>query len=193
MAQPNPVQDPVELYRRLLDDEVIRVELVDGEVVMHAAPGMLHGFGMAMLGTELVNAYCHGRGGPGGWWILYEVDVVIEPGVQAYRPDIVGWRKECVPAIPKEQPVPILPDFVCEVLSPSKPFWDRGPKKRGYERAGVPWLWLLDPSARRLEAYQLVDREYREVAIVSGATPARVEPFAEIEIDVAELFPVDEG
>lgn len=31
-----------------------------------------------------------GRGGPGGWWILPEVEVEVELGADVVRPDVAG-------------------------------------------------------------------------------------------------------
>ncbi len=191
MAQPIPANAPSALYRRLLDEEA-RVELIDGEAVVHAAPGMLHGFGMSGLGSDLYQAYQRGRGGPGGWWILFEVDVDVEPGVQAYRPDIAGWKRERVTRIPSQRPVPIIPDFACEVLSPSNPHWDLGPKKAGYARAGVPWYWILDPSSPRLTAHELVSGDYRPVGTVTLDASGSLPPFADLVVDLREIFPLQQ-
>lgn len=189
MSQPWIAATPPEVYRRLLDEEV-RVELIDGEVVVHASPGLLHGLGMSALGSDLHQAFQRGRGGPGGWWILFEVDVELEPGAQAYRPDIVGWRRERLIAIPKARPVPIVPDFVCEVLSPSNARWDLVQKMNGYARAGVPWYWILEPEAQRLNAYELAEGTYRDKGVVTRASPGSLPPFEALRLDLAEVFPL---
>jgi Uma2 family endonuclease len=112
VAQTTLPQEPADLYQRLLEED-FRVELIDGDVVVHAAPGMLHGFGLAGLSSDLHQAYQRRKGGPGGWWILNEVDNELAPARQAYRPDIVGGRQERMQRIPAERPVKIVPDFVC--------------------------------------------------------------------------------
>ena len=190
MAQPTFPHEPIDVYRRLIEEDV-RVELIDGEVVVHAAPGMLHGFGTSGVGSELYQAYQRGRRGPGGWWILSEIDIELDPGAQAYRPDIAGFRQERVPRIPPERPVRLVPDFVCEVLSPSNAQWDRGAKKAGYARGGVLWYWMLDPAERRLEAHQLVSGVYTPAAIVTRETPGCLPPFDDVRFDMSELFPID--
>ncbi len=190
MAQPRLLQEPLDVYRRLLDEEV-RVELIGGEVVVHTAPGMLHGFGLAGLSSDLYQSYQRGRGGPGGWWILNEVDVLLAPGMQAYRPDIAGWRAARMERVPVERPVAIVPDFVCEVLSPSNAHWERGPKKTGYERAGVSWYWLLDPAARSLEAYERVEGSYRPAGGIDANGTGRICPFEGVLLDMRQLFPID--
>jgi Uma2 family endonuclease len=190
VAQPTFPQDPVDVYQRLIDEDV-RVELIDGEVIVHAAPGMLHGFGASGIGSDLYQAYQRGREGPGGWWILSEVDVEIESGAQAYRPDIASFRQERVPRIPPDRPVRVVPDFVCEVLSSSNARWDRGPKKAGYARGGVLWYWLLDPAERRLEAHQLVGGVYNVIGVVTREAAGCLPPFEDVRFDMRELFPID--
>ena len=190
VAQSHLPQEPLALYRRLLD-EGARVELIDGEVVVHAAPGMLHGFGVAGLSSDLYQGYQRGRGGPGGWWILIEVDVELAPTLQAYRPDIAGWRRERLQRMPVERPVRVTPDFVCEVLSPTNARWDRTQKKEGYERAGVQRYWLLDPGARTLEAYELFEGSYRIAGNIAANGSGRLPPFDAALLAMRELFPID--
>lgn len=61
-----------------------------------------------------------GRGGPGGWWIFVEVDVALGPH-DIVRPDLADWRRERLPRPGAVRPIPIAPDWVCEVLSPLVP------------------------------------------------------------------------
>lgn len=189
MAQPALPSDPIAVYRRLLDESAARVELIGGEVVVHAAPGLAHAFGAAAIGADLYQAYQRGRGGPGGWWILPEVDVELAPS-HAYRPDIAGWRVERVPRILPERPVRIVPDFVCEVLSPTNAEWDIGPKRAGYERAGVRWYWILDPIDQRLEALELDGGRYVTSGVVTREAPGSLRPFDAVAIDMREVFPI---
>lgn len=52
------------------------VELVDGELLPKAAPDPAHGGSQAKLGEALgpFNRRPGGPRGPGGWWIMTEVD-----------------------------------------------------------------------------------------------------------------------
>lgn len=49
------------------------------------------------------------------------------------------------------------PDLVVEVLSPGTAKYDRGPKKKVYERCGVREYWIVDPLNRSVEQYLLQD------------------------------------
>ena len=78
-----------------------------------------------------------GFGGPGGWWIFTDVDVELSCH-DVVRPDLVGVRRERL-ADPDVLPLPIVPDWICEILSPSNASHDRVTKKHLYARYGVKW------------------------------------------------------
>jgi len=108
---------------------------------------------LAQLVSELHAPFFGGRGGPGGWWILIEPDIFL--GVNdIVSPDLVGWRRERVPAFPATRPITTVPDWIAEVLSPSNERRDRVHKADLYLTAGVPFYWIVDVGERTLEAYR---------------------------------------
>lgn len=131
--------------------EDVHAEIVAGEIVVHAAPGIDHGFAAGGVTTDLTGPFSRGRGGPGGWWIVPETDVRLPTG-DTVRPDLTGWRHTTLPVLPRERPVTTLPDWVCEILSPSNADYDEGEKLALYHAAGVPWVWHVDPERRRRHA-----------------------------------------
>jgi len=68
---------------------------------------------------------------------------------QVLVPDLAGWRRERMPEIPDPSFLE-LPDWVCEVLSPSTAALDRTRKTHRYAAAGVGFVWLLDPAVETL-------------------------------------------
>lgn len=68
---------------------------------------------------------------------------------------------------------------------------DRVRKRRLYAEHKVPFYWLLDPSARTLEALRLEPSSgaWVEVGSYDDASVARVAPFDAIEIAVGRFFP----
>ena len=74
-----------------------------------------------------------------------------------YVPD---FMVVCDPDKIKRDGVHGAPDLVVEVLSKSTAKRDRWYKKRGYESAGVPELWLVDPVHRSIEVYLLQEGRY---------------------------------
>ena len=168
--------------------EDVHAEILDGELVIHASPGPHHSRVATGLSHDIFGPFDRGRDGPGGWWILTEVDIALDNGA-AVRPDLVGWRRERVPTFPHERPVDIRPDWVCEVLSPSNSSYDLGPKRDIYHGARVPYLWIADPEHRVVVAHEWSERGYVVVATGREAEPARLPPFDAIEIELTGVMP----
>ncbi len=74
-------------------------------------------------------------------------------------------------------PVEVVPDWICEVLSPSTAGTDREIKMPVYARYGVAHAWLLDPTQQPLEAYARAGTEWRPIGTLTGTEPIRVAPF----------------
>ena len=51
-------------------------ELIDGELYTSPRPAPRHANVTSMLGGDLNARFQRGRGGPGGWWILSEVEEI---------------------------------------------------------------------------------------------------------------------
>src|SRR5258706_2337606 len=98
----------VEDWLALRDDA--RVELIDGEFVEKAAPTFEHGRAQGHTAGLIGGPFDRrpgGSGGPGGWWIATEVDILLDGSV--FRPDIAGWRLERVSAPLNDRPVTVRP------------------------------------------------------------------------------------
>jgi len=128
-----------------------------------------------------------GRGGPGGWWILDEPEVHLTDDVVV--PDLAGWRRQRLPAIPDSAFITLASDWVCEVLSPATVRMDRSRKMRIYGRERVSHVWLLDPIVRTLEVLRLEGAQWLLVGTYDGTEPVSVEPFEATSIDLAALWP----
>ena len=76
-----PPRRPGTVADWLAADEDERLELIDGELIPKAAPTPDHGSAQAATATA-VRAPFHrqagGAGGPGGWWIMTEVDMLLD-------------------------------------------------------------------------------------------------------------------
>ncbi len=161
-------------------------EILDGELFLSPRPGPRHSVAESALGAVLFDPYHRGRGGPGGWWILIEPELHL--GEHVVVPDIGGWRRERMPAIPDEAYFPLAPDWACEVLSPATERIDRGRKLRIYAEAGVPHLWFVNPVERTLEVMRLRDGAWTILAVHSGAEVVRAEPFEAVELELSTLW-----
>jgi Uma2 family endonuclease len=103
-------------------------------------------------------------------------------------PDIAGWRRERLDALPDTSWFELAPDWVCEVLSPSTARKDRVIKQAVYAREGVGFLWFIDPLARTLEAFELQSGRWMLSAALGENDHAAVAPFAAVPFELGELW-----
>lgn len=165
-------------------------EILDGELYATPRPALRHALAGSRLGSEIGGPFDRGRGGPGGWWILYEPELHL--GVDIVVPDFAGWRRQRLPTIPAEPFLTLAPDWACEIVSPSTETIDRGRKLAVYAREQVSHLWLLNPLAETLEVYRLESSRWVLLATHVGDATIRVEPFEAIELDLYRLWGRDE-
>jgi len=166
-----------------------RTELIDGELIEKALPTFEHGRAQWHTASTLGGAFDRrsgGSGGPGGWWLATEVDILLDG--RGYRPDIAGWRRDRLPAPPKERPVTSRPDWLCEIVSESNRTIDTVTKLRRYHQAGVPHYWILDQMDRTLTVYRHTADGYLVVLRATAGERVRAEPFDAIELEVVVLL-----
>jgi Uma2 family endonuclease len=181
--------------------EGVRAEIWDGEIVylegglgpggaMPPAPLPRHLRAQRALGHFIGGSYDDddGHGGPGGWWILPEADVRFA-SYGIVRPDVSGWRRDRLLNPWDVRPIDVVPDWICEVVSPSNIAHDRVKKRALYARHGVAFYWLIDPAERTLEALRLDGEGWRELGAYDDDSVARIAPFEAIELEVGRLFP----
>ncbi|HRE54299.1 MAG TPA: Uma2 family endonuclease [Candidatus Competibacter sp.] len=184
-----PATPPVDLYAQLeaLPDHLTG-EIIGGHLYAHPRPAGPHTSAGSGLGGELYGPYQRGRGGPGGWWILDEPEVHFIRDVEVAVPDLAGWRRVRMPRVPRDHRFEIVPDWICEILSPSTARIDRVVKMPIYARYGVPYLWLVDPLAHILEAFALRDERWTVIGLFQEQDTVTVEPCAEVALDLGGLW-----
>ena len=165
-------------------------EILSGQLVEKAAPLPEHGLAQSALSRFIGGPFHHddGRGGPGGWWILTEVEIELDAH-EIVRPDLVGWRRERLPMPWGQRPLRVVPDWVCEVLSPSHERRDRVYKSALYARSGVSYYWLVAPGERLIEAFRLQEGAWLRLGAWQDNERARIAPFDAIELELDRLFP----
>lgn len=161
-------------------------EIIDGVLYTQPRPASPHAFATSGLGADIIGAFQRGRGGPGGWFILDEPELHLGPDIVV--PDLAGWRRERMPEVPSTPYFELVPDWVCEALSPSTAGRDRTIKLDVYRREGVAFVWFLDPLGKTLEVLALDGESYRIAATFMGATKVRAQPFDAIELDLGLLW-----
>lgn len=106
----------------------------------------------------------------------------------AMRSPDLSWvlrsRLAAVPPETRERFLPLCPDFVVEIKSPSDRLRDLEAKMAEYRDNGARLGWLIDPEARRVHVY----RPDREVEVLED--PERVTGDPELPGLVLDLAPV---
>lgn len=169
-------------------------EILAGELVVSPRPTPRHTNAASTLGMLLGPPFSLGEGGPGGWWLEDEPELHLgDPDFEAVVPDIAGWRVERMPGLPDTAWFDVVPDWVCEVLSPGTVARDRAQKMPFYARVGVHHAWLVDPVAETLEAYAAESGRWVVLGVWGGEARVRVDPFGAVELPLGRLWERSRG
>ncbi|MBI4510563.1 MAG: Uma2 family endonuclease [Deltaproteobacteria bacterium] len=161
-------------------------EIVAGEIVVTPRPNAPHARATTKLTIVLGGPFDSGIGGPGGWVLLDEPRIRFGEDIRV--PDLAGWRKERWSNPPRRGPLTLVPDWICEVLSPSTKAEDLAVKLPLYAHARVRHAWLLDPEARTLEIYRLESSAWTLIVTHAGDARVWAEPFDAVELDLSLLW-----
>lgn len=162
-------------------------EIIAGELITSPRPSQRHAQAASSLVGDIQAPFQKGRGGPGGWWILFEPEIHLNGDILV--PDIAGWRKDQVPELPTAKPyLEIAPNWVCEIISKSTVRVDRVLKMPLYAREGVGFAWLVDPDKNSLEVFRRHEASWVLEKSFVGAELVRAIPFEAIEIDLGALW-----
>ncbi|MFT3769146.1 MAG: Uma2 family endonuclease [Minicystis sp.] len=171
-----------------------RYEIVGGELLPKEAARGPHGRAQGQT-FHLLSPY-HRRGGgppdrPGGWWFATEVLIQLNSR-EVRRPDVAGWRRERMPEMPTSTPITIVPDWICEILSPTTASTDTVTKMNLYHQHQVGHYWLIDPERETLTVHRWTPDGYLHALGARRGDRVRAEPFAAVELQVGVLFGDDE-
>lgn len=184
MAQ--PVQRAATYEDVLAAPRHMVAEVIHGALHLNPRPAAPHAKAASVLGMDLGGPFDRGRGGPGGWIVLYEPELHLKRDILV--PDLAAWRRERMAEVAAVPYFTLAPDWVCEILSRSTQATDRTEKMGICAREGVGHTWLVDPVARTLEAYRLQGSEWLRVGAWQGDTRVRAEPFDAIELELDALW-----
>ena len=169
-------------YQDWLDaphDEYARVELIDGEIYLFAAPARRHQDIFREMFTQL-SVYLRGKrcktySAPIA--VRLEKDTVVEP-------DIIVV---CDPKKLTKSGVEGPPDLIIEILSPSTARHDKLTKLMLYQRTGVPEYWIVDPEDNILTVHRLVAGKY-DFNVYSEADTATVTALPGFTMDLSTVL-----
>ncbi len=178
-----------ELYRQIQElpegttGEILRA----GALSTMSRPGRAHRH--AAKRTLLDLGACDRGSGGTGWWIEVEAEIRF-PEDRLAVPDLAGWRVERLSEVPDENPIVIVPDWCCEVLSPSTARNDKHLKLPLYAACAVGWIWLVDPHLRLLEVYETIDARPALTFTAADGQACAPPPFA-VPLDLSAWWTTD--
>jgi Uma2 family endonuclease len=182
-------ETPLSLYEQLMAlPENLTGEIIDGELFVQPRPSARHSNSETGLSAALRPPFHRGKDGPGGWWILAEPEIHFVRDTVVAVPDLAGWRRERMPALPDGHRFEIAPNWLCEILSPATQQKDRARKLPLYARFGVAHVWLVDPLARLLEAYRLSADGWVLLATLQEDEEVCLPPFEAIRFPLSDLW-----
>lgn len=168
-------------------------EVVDGVLYTMGRPAPAHANVEKGVLIDLSGGPRGGGPPPLAWYIQAEVEIRFANDEKAV-PDVSAWRSERIAGHRNDNPIRIVPDWVCEVLSDSTRKKDLGPKRDMYARQGVGHLWIVDPDAHVLEAFVLgSERRWELLGTWVEDAVAEVAPFDGTPLSLGRWWLRDEG
>lgn len=163
-------------------------ELLNGQLHTQPRPAGPHALVESNLQIELGGPFGKGRGGPGGWWIIVEPELHLIRDTEVAVPDLAGWRRARMPQVPRDHRFEIVPDWVCEILSPSTESKDREIKMPLYAHYAVACIWLIHPLRKTLEAYTLRKGQWELSNKAEDGQIAEIPPFEALSLELRALW-----
>jgi|SRR5579863_445203 len=159
-----------------------RYELIEGELLVSAAPNVEHQRKAGNLFAELRSFV---RQHDLGEVFIAPCDVVLDPST-VLEPDILFVSK-ARRSIVKAASIEGAPDLVIEILSDSSRLIDRFVKRDRYAQFGVEEYWLLEPFEPRLEVLRLEQGKYKVVGVFGPGDVIESPTFPGLRLPVASL------
>lgn len=168
-------------YRSTPEDR--RYELLDGELVMAAAPRRAHQRTEMNITLRLGNYVENNELGE-----IYPApfDVVLSD-TDVVQPDLLFVSKERLYII-NDDNVRGAPDLVIEILSPSTASIDRNFKRALYARHGVKEFWLVDTDARNITVMLLSEQGYKIIGIYGEGQTLTSPTLEGFTLNLSEIF-----
>ena len=165
-----------------------RYEIHDGELSVTPAPSFDH---QVILANLLRALFQHVPSITPGLVLAAPLDVIladlpsettiVQPDVLFIAPDrMVRTSRRGIEG---------GPTLAIEILSPSTRTIDRVTKRALYARYDVPYLWLVDPDARVVEAFTVDRGRYVLAVSATGGDPVDLPPFTGLGLVPDRVWP----
>ena len=187
MTTTSPATQTTLTYEEYLKEPetMLRYDIVDGEVIMSAAPNIFH---QTVSGNvnEPVRRFVRQNNLGGVWYAPVDVIVQQEP-LRTRQPDLL-FISNARAAIILEGRIHGGPDLVVEILSPGNSRAEIESKLADYALIGVRECWMISPEAGTVETLQLYAGEWKRLAIRGVGEIVESVVLPELELPVSEIF-----
>ncbi len=181
VAQQTTTKLTYEDYKNTPEDE--RYELIDGELIMAAAPKEVHQRVDMKLGWRFGS---HVEGNDLGAVYSAPFDVYLTE-TNVVQPDLLFVSKERLDII-TEANVQGAPDLVVEILSPSTASTDWTTKRELYAKHGVKEFWIVAPDARLVWLMLLRGDDYEVVGIYGDGQTVTSTVIEGFSVNLNDIF-----
>jgi Uma2 family endonuclease len=169
-------------------DDNVKVEIIEGNIYMQAAPSWQHQaicFELArQFGNYLVDKSCRAFTAP--FDLIIPNDNEDESSTNVVQPDLlVVCNKNGL----KGTGYFGIPDLIIEICSPSTMRNDKVLKFNKYEQAGVREYWIVEPEGEFISVFTLQENmRYGRPDIYTDENKIRVGIFEDFIIDLKTVF-----
>jgi Uma2 family endonuclease len=165
--------------------DTVRAELIEGTLYFQSPARGIHQEVIQHLLRQLPSKFDIPKP---RWKILNGVGIDIPHENTYVVPDISGWRIERFTESLDNARFTVIPDWVCEVLSPSNASYDRINKRKKYLDRGVPYLWLVDTAEKIIEVFQNKHGAWNLIETHANHFKVNILPFEDHVFDLGQLW-----
>lgn len=174
-------------YREMdfADEQNALFELLNGEIVARNSPSQSHQTIVLSIAGEIRNFL---KTSQLGRVFVAPLDVVLD-NINAPQPDVLFVKKDRYFVLENEDKVVHgAPDLVVEVISPTSIRRDRFQKLKIYEQFAIREYWLVDPTNKTVEVFQMRENRYELVAFADQTGQIQSAVLEGFELDVSQVF-----
>ncbi len=157
-----------------------RSEFIHGEVVPKVSPKRFHSQTQSEL-LVLLKIWGDSKGEVGVEW-----SVTLQRQGEDWIPvpDLLFVFNAKLPDTLGNDPCPVAPDLVVEIISPGQRFGEMTEKALDYLNAGVGRVWILDPETQSITVFaaDTIPKLYR------GDSPLTDSMFPGLEVTASKIF-----
>lgn len=182
-------QKRVYTYRDYLNwNEDQRIEILEGELYMQAAPSRRHQEILSELHRQIAN-YLVGKDCkvyPAPFEVCLETIEIPEQIINVFEPDL---SIICDKSKLDDRGCKGAPDWIIEITSPSTARVDKIKKFNKYEEAGVKEYWIIEPDENIVSVFTLGDnKRYGRPEMYAEDEKIIVKTLESLEIDLEAVF-----